>query len=98
MHKTHERTQLLHLRGGVTNDRATVWFALTNVAIYVVIYKAMTTIGGIRFITISCWCVWALWLLLSPLFAAPLRILSSLFGVSHWGHPKICQSTNIVGK
>ena len=67
-HKTHARMQPLHLRGGVTTHKATFWFVLTNFAVYVIIHKAMTSIGGIRFITVSCWCVWALWLLSSALF------------------------------
>ena len=57
----------LTLRGGATNDEKAITFALTNIVVYAVLYKGMTSFGGIKFITVVCWVVWVMWLACSNL-------------------------------
>ena len=65
LHGDHQRDHLLALRGGATKEEesaAAISFALTNAAVYAVLYGAMVTLGGITFISLACLGVWALWL------------------------------------
>ena len=57
--RAHHLTKLC---GGATDDQKLTVFALTNVAVYALLYLGMTTFGGLPFITGACWVVWALWL------------------------------------
>lgn len=57
-----DHRHLIKLRGGATDDQKLTLFALTNVAVYALLYLGMTTFGGLPFITAACWVVWALWL------------------------------------
>ena len=61
IYQTHAH-HLTKLRGGATDDQKLTVFALTNVAVYALLYLGMTTYGGLPFITAACWVVWALWL------------------------------------